>query len=745
MLPFDPMGAMTESTKPEGFGALLAERRDDMARILAARHHDPHSMLGRQTISGRDLYLAHLPHASEVTLAGDLPMNRLGTSDLFLCEVGGRALPRHPCVRWRDAGGAWVEREDPCSFAPALTDDELHRFASGECPDAWRFLGAHPRVIDGVPGVLFSTWAPEAERVSVVGPFNRWDGRMHPLRVRGSTGVWELFVPRLQPGELYKFELRSRTSGAVSLKADPYARQSEYRPATASVVAAPATHVWRDEDWLRQRATRDWLRAPMSIYEVHLGSWARGPQGEFLDYRDLAARLADYVSNLGYTHIELLPVTEHPLDGSWGYQCTGYFAPTSRHGSPDDFRAFVDHLHGRGIGVILDWVPAHFPKDAHGLARYDGSPLYEYGHPGKGEHFDWGTLIFNYERHEVRSFLLSSACYWLEEFHLDGLRVDAVASMIYLDYSRPPGFWSPNRYGGRENLEATSFLRELNRLTHARCPGTVTIAEESTDWPLVSRPTDSGGLGFSMKWNMGWMHDTLAYFREDPLYRRYHHDRLTFARMYAFSENFVLPLSHDEVVHLKRSLLGKMPGDEWQRFANLRLLLAWQWCWPGRKLLFMGGDAAQGTEWDHDGPLPWHELDDPRRGGVQRLVRDLNGLYRSRPALHAFDFEEQGFDWLECRDRDHSTLAFVRRAGAECAVVVCNFTPVPRPGYRVGLPHGGAWREVLNTDSVFYGGSNCGNLSPLPAETIRAMQRDHSLSITLPPLAALVLVPDPAT
>jgi len=735
------MGAMTESTLLKEFERLLAMRDDDLSRLLSARHHDPHAILGRQEIAGHVLYLVFLPHAADVTLAGRIPMLRYGATDLFVADVTGLPLPAHPRLRWRDTGGAFVEREDPWSFAPVLSADELTRFGSGHCRDAWRFMGARPCTVDGVAGVLFSTWAPEAERVSVVGTFNRWDGRMHPLRVRGSTGVWELFVPCLGPGELYKFELRNRAHGGITLKSDPYGRWGELRPATASVVVGSSEHDWQDHEWLRGRAARDWLRAPMSIYEVHLGSWARDPGGGFLNYRELAMRLGDYVAQQGYTHVELLPVTEHPLDGSWGYQCTGYFAPTRRHGSPDDFRAFVDHLHGRGIGVILDWVPAHFPKDAHGLARFDGSALYEYGHAEKGEHFDWGTLIFNYERNEVRSFLLSSACYWLEEFHLDGLRVDAVASMIYLDYSRPPGFWSPNRYGGRENLEATSLLRELNRATHESYPGTVTIAEESTDWPLVSRPTDAGGLGFSMKWNMGWMHDTLAYFREDPLFRRYHHDRLTFAHVYAFFENFVLPLSHDEVVHLKRSLLDKMPGDDWQRFANLRLLLAWQWLWPGKKLLFMGGDAAQGPEWTHDASLPWHELRDAPRQGMQHLVRDLNALYRRLPALHEFDFEERGFEWLECNDRDHSTLAFVRRAGDDLAVVAANFTPVPRYGYRVGLPRGGAWREVLNTDSSFYGGSNCGNLSPLRAESVPAMHRASSFTLTLPPLAAVVLVP----
>jgi 1,4-alpha-glucan branching enzyme len=720
---------------------LQRARGADIARVLAARHHDPHALLGQRHVEGRDLYTVLLPRAEEVVLAESIALLRLPGTDLFTADVTDAALPAHPRVRWRTASGGLVEREDPYSFHPVIADNDLSWFASGHCFEAWRFLGANGQCIDGTPGVLFATWAPEAERVSVVGHFNGWDGRTHPMRARGDSGVWELFLPRLGPGEVYKFEIRRRDTGALLVKADPYARAAESRPATASIVAPAAQHVWTDHDWMARRGSCDWLHAPMSIYEVHLGSWARGPDGAFLGYRALAERLADHVSALGHTHVELLPVTEHPLDASWGYQCTGYFAPTSRHGRPDDFRAFVDHLHGRGIGVILDWVPGHFPKDAHGLAGFDGSPLYEYADPRKGEHRDWGTLVFNYDRREVRSFLLSSACWWLGEFHLDGLRVDAVASMIYLDYSRPAGEWAPNLHGGRENLEATSFLRELNALTHARFPGTVTIAEESTDWPLVSRPADAGGLGFSMKWNMGWMHDTLAYFREDPLYRSHHHDRLTFARMYAFAENFVLPLSHDEVVHLKRSLFDKMPGDDWQRFANLRLLLAWQWCWPGKKLLFMGAEFAQAGEWNHDRSLPWEQLSDPRRDGIRRLLADLNALYRSRTALHAGDFEAAGFEWLDCDDREHSTLAFIRRAGERCVVVACNFTPVPRHGHRLGLPHDGDWREALNSDSAFYGGGNVGNPVPLRAEPVAAMQRTSSVTVTLPPLAAIVLVP----
>ncbi|MCC6653286.1 MAG: 1,4-alpha-glucan branching protein GlgB, partial [Candidatus Eisenbacteria bacterium] len=655
-------------------------------------------------------------------------------------EWRGAALPDAPYGLLVVEGGATLRCHDPYAFPPQASPHDLYLFSEGRNYQAYRLLGARPETRRGVDGACFRVWAPNAERVSVLGDFNRWDGRVHPMASLGASGVWELFIPGLAAGTLYKFEIRNRHSGAVLVKSDPYGQRFELRPATAGCVPAPAAHAWADGDWLARRAQWDWLHAPVSIYELHAGSWRRHPDGRFYTYRELAEHLLSYVVDMGYTHIELLPVSEHPLDESWGYQTTGYFAPTRRFGSADELRGFIDACHRAGIGVLLDWAPGHFPEDDFALAHFDGSALYEHEDPRLKRHPDWGTHVFNYGRNEVRSFLLSSAHYWLAEFHFDGLRVDAVASMLFLDFGRQ-GDFVPNRHGGRENLEAIDFLRALNATTHARYPGTMVIAEESTDWPLVSRPTDAGGLGFSMKWNMGWMHDTLAYFCEDPLFRRYHHDRLTFARMYAFSENFVLPLSHDEVVHLKRSLVDKMPGDEWQRFANLRLLLAWQWCWPGKKLLFMGSDAGQGPEWNHDGSLPWHEFEEPRRRGVQHLVRDLNALYRTRPALHAFDFEEQGFDWLDCQDRDHSTLAFVRQAGDECAVVVCNFTPVPRHGYRVGLPHGGPWREALNTDSEFYGGSNCGNLAPLQAENAPAMGRQHSLPITLPPLGALVLVP----
>jgi 1,4-alpha-glucan branching enzyme len=525
----------------------------------------------------------------------------------------------------------------------------------------------------------------------------------------------------------------------VFLKSDPCARSTEVRPATASRIAPPSSFAWTDAEWLERRAKLDWLHAPMSTYEVHLGSWRRARDGGFLNYRDIADQLVPYLKQLGFTHVELMPVAEHPLDDSWGYQTTGHFSPTSRHGSPDDLRYFVDRFHANGIAVLLDWVPAHFPRDAHGLASFDGTACYEYPDPRKAEHKDWGTLVFNYERHEVRSFLLSSACYWIEDFHFDGLRVDAVASMLYLDFSRRQDDFVPNRHGGNHNLEAIDFLRELNAVTHARYPGTVVIAEESTDWPLVTRPTDVGGLGFSMKWNMGWMHDTLAYFREDPLHRRHHHNRLTFGLMYAFSENFVLPLSHDEVVHLKRSLLGKMPGDRWQQFATLRLLLAYQWTFPGKKLLFMGAELAQATEWDFRSPLPWHLLQDPANAGVQRVITDLNRLYVERPCLHRFEFERGGFQWIDCNDRDHSLLSFVRRDGESFVVVALNFTPVPRHEWRIGVPRAGEYREVFNSDSEYYGGSNLGNLSGVRAEEIPAHGMPYSVRLTLPPLAAVIL------
>jgi 1,4-alpha-glucan branching enzyme len=595
-----------------------------------------------------------------------------------------------------------------------------------------------------VPGIQFAVWAPNAERASVVGDFNDWNGRAHPMRVRGGSGVWELFIPEIEHGGYYKFELRDR-HGNIHVKIDPYAAAFQQRPDTAGIVCEPTSYRWKDQGWMEARATADWLHRPMSVYEVHLGSWQTAPDGAFLNYRELAERLAAYVEKMGFTHIELLPITEHPLDASWGYQSTGYFAPTSRFGTPDDFRYFVDHLHRQGIGVVLDWVPAHFPRDTVAVAHYDGSALYEHADPRLGEHKDWGTLIFNYGRNEVKNFLLSSALFWLEEFHLDGLRVDAVASMLYLDYSRKPGEWVPNKFGGNENLEAVEFLRQLNTVTHEQHPGTLMIAEESTAWPAVSRPTYVGGLGFSMKWNMGWMHDTLSYMSKDPIYRHYHHDLLTFGLIYAFTENFVLPFSHDEVVHGKRSLLDRMPGDAWQKFASLRLLLTFMFTYPGKKLLFMGCEFGQGREWNFAEELDWYLLDRPQHRGVQELVADLNRLYRASPALHEVDFEGAGFEWIDCHDSSQSVLSYIRKSRDGNAIVaaVFNFTPIPRTNYRVGVPLAGFYREAMSSDAEGYGGTNMGNQGGLQSEPVSWMGRPHSLPITLPPLGAVVLVHEP--
>ena len=596
--------------------------------------------------------------------------------------------------------------------------------------------------MDGIDGILFATWAPNAERVSVVGDFNEWDGRRHPMRIRGGSGVWELFIPEMPAGTLYKFEIRNRQYGTVLLKTDPYGQRFELRPNTASIAVPKNTYVWHDEEWLEARKNNAWLHTPLSIYEVHLNSWRRDNEGGFLSYRELAEQLVDYAKANYFTHIELLPITEHPLDASWGYQTTGYFAPTSRFGTPDDFRFFVDYCHGHGIGVILDWVPAHFPKDAHGLANFDGTPLYEHEDPRLGEHRDWGTLIYNYGRNEVKNFLIASAMFWLEEFHLDGLRVDAVASMLYLDYSRNPGEWVPNKYGGNENLEAIAFLRELNTVTHQQQPGTLIMAEESTAWPQVTRPTWTGGLGFSMKWNMGWMHDTLQYMSKDPIHRHYHHDQLTFGLLYAFTENFVLPFSHDEVVHGKGSMLSKMPGDEWRRFANLRVLYTLMFTYPGKKLLFMGCEFAQGSEWNHAQALDWYVLDFPLHQGVQKLVADLNRLYRETPCLHGLDFDPKGFEWVDCHDAPQSVLSYLRRYGDEFALVVLNLTPVPRPNYRIGVPESGTYVEIFNSDSEYYGGSNTGN-AVLESEDKEWMGRPYSLNMVLPPLGGVVLVVRP--
>ncbi len=705
-------------------------------RIQRGCHHDPFEFLGRQQESGKTVIRVFSPHTRALQLPeAGVSLERIGSSDLFEWRGDKDIVPLHYQLQRQDSSGQTSCYVDPYSFVPQISDYDLHLFGEGRHWKIYNVLGAHVCTVDDILGVQFAVWAPNAERVSVIGDFNIWDGRCHAMRSRGSSGVWELFVPGLSEGVLYKFELRNRDNGAILGKADPYARGFELRPRTASVVVV-SRHDWRDRQWMENRKESVWLHAPMSIYEVHLGSWQRNDSGEYCSYHELAHRLVAYVKELGFTHIELLPVTEHPLDASWGYQTTGYFAPTRRFGSPDDFRYFIDVFHQAGIGVLLDWVPAHFPKDEFALAQFDGSALYE--HAYLGEHPDWGTLIFNYGRNEVRNFLIASALYWMDEFHIDGLRVDAVASMLYLDYSREDGAWSPNVHGGNENIEAIEFLRELNRVTHTEHPGIVMAAEESTAWPQVTRPPDLGGLGFSMKWNMGWMHDTLEYMRHNPVHRSYQHDQLTFGLLYLFSENFVLPLSHDEVVHGKGSLLNKMPGDEWQRFANLRLLYTYMFTYPGKKLLFMGCEFGQGSEWQHDRNLDWYVLDYSYHQGVQRLVTDLNALYRTYPALHRHDFDPEGFAWIDCHDYTQSVLSYLRKYDGGFLVVALNFTPVPRESYRIGVPEPGTYRECINSDSTFYSGGNIGNRGTLMAEDTPWMGYPCSLSLTLPPLAALV-------
>ena len=716
----------------------------ELIKIRDAKHHDPFAVLGRHPMGDQTLVRVYNPRATEVAIVeGDLHLQRISGSDFFEWRGDGGALPHHYRLVWRDKDHREHINHDPYSYGLQISDFDLHLFNEGRHHHAYRFLGAHEHEADGTAGILFAVWAPNAERVSVVGDFNGWDGRCHPMRVRGG-GVWELFIPDLEPGHVYKYELRNRFDGSVFLKSDPYAKHYELRPGTASIIAGNSPYQWGDGDWMEQRTHQDWQHRPMSVYEVHLNSWRRGMEGEFLSYHELAVQLVDYVKDMGFTHIELLPITEHPFDLSWGYQATGYFAPTSRFGNPDEFRFFVDHCHRNGIGVLLDWVPAHFPKDAHGLARFDGTALYEHEDPRLGEHLDWSTLIYNFGRNEVKTFLISSAVYWLQEMHIDGLRVDAVASMLYLDYSRKEGEWIPNQYGGRENLEAIDFLRELNVAVHEHCPGILMIAEESTSWPQVSRPTYLGGLGFDLKWNMGWMNDTLRFMSHEPIHRKYHHNMLTFSMLYAFTENFLLPFSHDEVVHGKGSMLNKMPGDEWQRHANLRALYTYQFTHPGKKLLFMGTEFGQGTEWNSATVLDWYVLDYPLHQGMQRLTRDLCNLYRSTPALFRYEFDWQGFDWIDCNDAQQSILSFLRKGDeGEIAVVIVNLTPVPRENYRIGVPQGGRYREALNSDSEFYGGSNLGNgPAPLEAEPMPWMDRPYSLSLTLPPLASVVFLYD---
>jgi 1,4-alpha-glucan branching enzyme len=714
----------------------------ELLKISEARHHDPFAVLGRHQENGQTVVRTFMPHATEVFIAeGGLCLERLPGSDFFEWRGKPDGLPEHYRLIWRDENHYEHIAHDPYSYGQQLADFDLHLFSEGRHRHAYRFLGAHEHEVAGVPGMRFGVWAPNAERVSVVGDFNRWDGRCHPMRTRNG-GIWELFIPDLGPGHNYKYEIRNRHTGMVLLKADPYGQRHELRPRTASVTTVRSRYQWGDGGWMQNRGRADWQHLPISVYEVHPGSWQRGVEGEFLGYRELAHRLVDYVKDMGFTHIELMPITEHPYDLSWGYQTTGYYAPTSRFGEPDDFRYFVDHCHRNGIGVLLDWVPAHFPKDAHGLARFDGTPLYEHEDPRLGEHLDWATLIFNFGRNEVKNFLISSALYWLEEMHIDGLRVDAVASMLYLDYSRKEGEWIPNQYGGRENLEAIDFLRDLNVVVHEECPGILMIAEESTSWPQVSRPTYTGGLGFDLKWNMGWMNDTLRFIAHEPIHRQYHHDMLTFSMLYAFTENFMLPFSHDEVVHGKGSMLNKMPGDEWQRHANLRMLYAYMFTHPGKKLMFMGVEFGQGTEWNSAGVLDWYVLDFPLHRGMQRLVKDLNHLYGNSPALYRHEFVWQGFDWIDCGDAQQSVLSFQRKGdGDEMMLVVLNMTPVPRHNYRIGVPREGRYLEIFNSDSEYYGGSNMGNGPELMrAEDKPWMNRQHSISLTLPPLAAIVIV-----
>jgi len=720
---------------------------DAVTRLLEARHPDPFQVLGRHPAGDHCLVRAFLPGAETVRIPeARVELTRVPGTDLFVWEGGPDAvLPRY-CLSWEDRAGNRYSRYDPYCFPPQIPDLELRLFDAGRHWHAHRFLGAHPCTPDGIPGVRFAVWAPNGERVSVVGDFNHWDGRVHPMRLRGDSGVWELFIPGLGAGDLYKFELRDH-HGGIRVKIDPYAGAFQQRPETAAYICGASEFHWQDQAWMQARAASDWQHLPLSIYEVHLGSWRRDPAGQFLTYRALAEQLSDYALALGVTHIELLPMTEHPLDASWGYQATGYFAPTSRFGTPDDFRWFVDHLHRRGLGVILDWVPAHFPRDTFALVRYDGSALYEYEDPRLGEHQDWGTLIFNYGRNQIRNFLISSALYWLDEFHLDGLRVDAVASMLYLDYSRQPGEWLPNRHGGNENLEAVEFLRRLNVVTHQRHPGTLMIAEESTAWPAVSRPADQGGLGFGMKWNLGWMHDTLAYLTQDPVYRHHHHELLTFGLLYAFSENFILPFSHDEVVHGKGSLPDRMPGDTSQKFAALRLLYSLMFTYPGKKLLFMGCEFGQTKEWDADGELDWRLMERPRHQGLHRLVAALNRLYRSQQALHDLDFSAAGFEWIDCHDNTQSVLSYLRqdRGGKQLLVAAFNFTPLPRRDYRLGVPRPGFYCEAINSDAAIYGGGDLDNRGGIASEPLGCMGRPDSIPLVLPPLGAVILIHEPVS
>ncbi len=730
----------------------------EIEQIVHGEHRDPFHVLGAHLVRVAEkpavAVRAYLPQAASAqVLSGELgkavTMTNLRNSGFFEALVEGRDRLFTYKLRLTGPDGRAWEIHDPYSFWPVLSDFDEHLFSEGKDLRTYEKLGAHPMVRGGVPGVFFAVWAPNASRVSVVGDFNSWDGSRHPMRSRGLTGLWELFIPGLVEGDKYKYEIRSQAGDYIVKKFDPCGYYSEVRPKTASVVFDLDKYRWGDSEWIAARSEHNGFDKPISVYEVHLGSWRRKSDQEhsFLTYRELAGELVEYAKDMGFTHLELMPVSEHPLDASWGYQTTGYFAPTSRFGTPRDFQYFVDYCHRNGLGVIVDWVPAHFPMDEHGLRYFDGTHLYEHADPRLGEHQDWGTSIFNFGRTEVRNFLLTNALCWLDKFHIDGLRVDAVASMLYLDYSRKPGEWVPNRYGGNENLDAVSFIRELNTVLHAQHPGILTIAEESTAWPQVSHPVYLGGLGFSLKWNMGWMHDILLYFSKDPVYRRYHHNSLTFAVMYAFTENFVLPFSHDEVVHTKGSMIAKMPGDDWRKFANLRALYALMYAFPGKKLLFMGDEFAQWSEWNHDSSLDWHLLQYEPHRKMQACVRDLNHLYRKTGQLHSIDFHHSGFEWIDFADSEHSVISFMRRSkdSKDPLIVAGNFTPVPRAGYRIGVPKGGKYRVLFNSDAEAYGGSNAGNGFEVTADPVRQHGQPYSLNLILPPLAVTYLLPEGRT
>jgi 1,4-alpha-glucan branching enzyme len=719
----------------------------DLDALAEARHHDPFSVLGPHVTDEGVVIRTLQPQAEQISVLGQggepIPMRRRHQAGIFEAHLPTATVPDYR-LRVSFKEGDTEDLDDPYRYGRVLGDYDLYLFGEGNHTRVYEKLGAHPMRVGSAAGVHFAVWAPNATRVSVVGDFNRWDGRVHPMRSLGSSGVWEIFLPAAAVGHRYKFEIRTRNQ-TVLVKADPYGYAFEVPPLSASIVAS-LDYEWHDDEWMRHRSASDsWFHGPMAVYEVHLGSWMRIPEDNhrYLTYAELAAALIPYVQSMGYTHIELLPVMEHPYSGSWGYQVTGFYAPTSRFGTPRDFMGFVDACHQAGLGVILDWVPGHFPKDAHALARFDGTSLYEHADPRQGEHSDWGTLIFNYGRNEVRNFLLANALFWLHEYHVDGLRVDAVASMIYLDYSRSEGQWVPNRYGGRENLEAIEFLRQTNMLTHAEQPGSITIAEESTAFPSVSRPTYLGGLGFTYKWNMGWMNDILEYVRKDPVHRRWDHTHLTFSLLYAFTENFILPFSHDEVVHGKGSMFNKIPGDEWQKAATLRALYGFMYAHPGKKLMFMGCEFGQVREWDYDHSLDWHLLDEPLHAGLRRFVVDLNRTYAVERALHELDFDWHGFQWIDCNDNENSVVSLIRRARdpGDFVVALLNFTPVPREGYRIGVPRPGGYSELLNSDAEIYGGSNNGNGGMVFSEPIAAHGHSDSLRLLLPPLGFLLLKP----